>query len=407
MMSPGTGSRSRKKVMVALQGGGAHTAYVWGVMDELLASDDIDIVALGGTSGGAMVAAVVAGALSMERSPVGQPLDDRGRRQLARDMLRRFWSIVAQLGERYQNPYRFVANPFHPSWNIDGLPVPVILSAMSLLTSPYQSFTGIKENPVVEAILESINLDVLNKSTIGPALYVCATNVRTGQPAIFTRNEIRTEHLLASACLPTVDRAIQIGGEYYWDGGYVSDPSLAALIRNHCSVTGDLIVVGVNPIVMKHAEMPPNTAWGIVDRMNEVTFNASLISELRQIHTINELLQQVPPSAPARQKNGRLHGKKDILIHYIPPHESMAQLGVASKNNTAKEFLEHLEGLGKEVARQWKSGDIAGGGASLLGISSDTNFEALFIRPQHGNAAPVPSSAPYLADGGHVPAETV
>jgi NTE family protein len=403
MMDTRTKSGGKKKVMMALQGGGAHTAYVWGVMDELLADEDIEIVAIGGTSGGAMIAAVVASALSMESSAAGKPLDDSGRRRLAREMLERFWSDIAMLGDRYQNPYRFVANPFHPSWNIDGLSVPVALSAMSLFTSPYQVFTGMKENPIATAIASSVNLEVLNKTRFGPALYVCATNVRSCQPTIFARGELSTEHLLASACLPMVDRAVKIGGEYYWDGGYVSDPSLSALVENHSTLTGDLLIVGVNPVVVSHKSVPPNTAWGIMDRMNEVTFNSSLIAELKQIQATNDLLHQVPENAPAKQKNGKLYGKKEILIHYIPPHQTMAELGVASKSNTAKPFLTYLAGLGKTVAQQWKSGEIEGGGAGLLGVSSDTNFVELFIKPHRGRAAPVPSSAPYLAEGAPVP----
>jgi NTE family protein len=164
-------------------------------------------------------------------------------------------------------------------------------------------------------------------------------------------------------------------------------------------MTGDLVIVGVNPIVVKDDAVPPDTAWEIIDRMNEVTFNASLISEIKKIQSINELLQQVPASASARKKGGKLHGKKEILIHYIPPHEAMADLGVASKSNTALVFLEHLMSLGRDVAQQWGSGKIAGGGARRLGDSSDTNLKELFINPHHWTAHAERSAMPYLAEG--------
>lgn len=389
----------KKKIMLALQGGGAHTAYVWGVMDRLLERDDIDIVAVSGTSGGAMIAAAVACGLSMQHDAAGKPLDDAGRRLQAKSLLRKFWEDVAAIGDSYWNPYRFAPNSFYRSWNIDGMPIPIILNTMSLVSSPYQSFTGARQNPVAAAISNTIDMEVLRTSEIGPALYICATNVRTNQPKVFLKHEIRIEHLLASACLPVVDRAVKIDGEYYWDGGYVADPGLSPLVEQHSTVTGDLVIVGVNPIVIKHNAVPPDTAWEIIDRINEITFNATLISEIKRIQSTNELLEQVPANAPAKREGGKLFGKKEIFIHYIPPHEAMADLGVASKNNTALVFLEHLKTLGRDVAEQWETGKIRGGGASRLGISSDTNIDELFITSQCWDAQEIPSQMAYVAEG--------
>ena len=382
----------KKKITLALQGGGAHSAYVWGVVDCLLQEGGLDIAAVSGTSGGAMIAAVLAYGLSAERDAGGRALDDAGRRAYARELLDRFWTRVAQLGDAFLNPYRFTPNPFHRSWNIDGLPVPIALNALSLVTSPYQSWGGPRQNPIALAIADCIDLEALNRSTLGPALYVCATNVRTCQPKIFGKNEIQVPHLLASACLPTVDRAVRIGGEYYWDGGYVADPALAPLIEHHKQETRDLVIVGVNPVVVAKAEVPPGTAWEIIDRMNEITFNASLISEIKRIHEVNQLLRQVPESARARQAGGKLHGKEEILLHYIPPHVEMAAFGVASKSNTALPFLRHLKELGRAVAKKWLAGSTAGGGARLLGVASDANLDDLFIGPHHANAQPLPDA---------------
>ncbi|HJV74209.1 MAG TPA: patatin-like phospholipase family protein [Noviherbaspirillum sp.] len=385
-----TRKEGKRKILLALQGGGAHTAYAWGIVDRLLQEDDIDIMAVSGTSGGAMIAAVLAYGLSLERDAAGNLLTDVARRAQARELLDRFWQGVATLGDSFWNPYRFVANPLHRSWNIDGMPVPVLLNALSLLTSPYQSWQGTRQNPVARILADCINFDVLNNSKTGPALYVSATNVRTCQQKVFSKNEIRIAHLLASACLPVVDRAVQIGDEHYWDGGYVSDPALMPLITNHRKLTRDLVIVGVNPVVMESDRVPPNTAWEIIDRMNEITFNASLIAEIKSIHEINQLLDQVPASAVAKQSGGKLHDKEEILIHYIPPHVEMAGLGVASKSNTAFPFLMHLKALGQEVAKDWIAGEMDGGGAPLLGRSSDTNLEQLFINPHYADAPTLP-----------------
>ncbi len=383
----------KNRIMLALQGGGAHTAYVWGVVDRLLQDEHVDIVAVSGTSGGAMIAAVLAYGLSLERDAHGHPLDAAARRAKTRALLDKFWTDVAALGNLFWNPYRFTANPLHTSWNIDGLPVPVTLNALSLVTSPYQSLFGPRQNPVALAIGDCIDLDVLNHSPIGPALYVCATNVRTSQPKAFTKKEIGIPHLLASACLPVVDRAVLIDGEYYWDGGYVADPALAPLIQHHKQATRDLVVVGVNPIVVADSELPPDTAWEIIDRMNEITFNASLIAEIKRIDEVNELLRQVPPQSFAMQAGGKLHGKEEIFMHYIPPHAEMASYGVASKSNTALSFLLHMKELGREVADAWLAGRIDGGGASLLGTSSDSNLDDLFINPHRPEAPPMPHAA--------------
>ncbi len=381
---------SKKKIMLALQGGGSHTAYVWGVVDRLLQNDDIDIVAISGTSGGAMIAAVLAYGLSLERDADGRELDDTARRANTRQLLDKFWTDVAALGDFFWNPYRFVANPVHRSWNIDGMPVPIALNALSLITSPYQSPYGARQNPIALAMADTIQFDALNSSSVGPALYVCATNVRTSQPKTFTKEEIQIPHLLASACLPMVDRAILIDDEYYWDGGYVADPALAPLIEHHKQQTRDLVIVGVNPIVVERTEVPPDSAWEIIDRMNEITFNASLIAEIKRINEVNELLGQVPADARARQSGGKLHDKKKILMHYIPPHVEMAGLGVASKSNTALPFLRHLKTLGQQVAQAWEAGDTDGGGAPLLGKSSDSNLVRVFIDPHHAEAQPLP-----------------
>lgn len=385
-------NKTKKKITLALQGGGTHTAYVWGVVDRLLQNENLDIVAVSGTSGGAMVAAVLAYGLSLERDADGNLLDDAGRRAKTRALLDKFWGDVAALGDLFWNPYRFVAPPFHQSWNIDGMPVPVALNALSLLTSPYQMPLGPRQNPVALAIGDCIDFDVLNTSTIGPGLYVCATNVRTSQPKSFSKREIRVQHLLASACLPVVDRAVEIDGEFYWDGGYVADPALAPLVGNHKQQTRDIVIVGVTPIVVERSNLPPDTAWEIIARTNEITFNASLISEIKRIHEVNELLHQVPPEAYAKQHGGKLHNKEEILIHYIPPHAEIAGFGVASKSNTALPFLNHLKNLGHEMAAAWEAGEIEGGGASLLGKSSDSNLFSLFIEPHHPNATPLPEA---------------
>jgi NTE family protein len=381
-------SKTKKKpIMLALQGGGAHAAYVWGVIDQLLKRDDLEIVGVSGASGGAMIGAVLAYGLSQERTEQGEILDDAGRRDRTRDLLDKFWIDVAAIGNDFLNPYRFTANPWHSSWNIDGTLVPLMLNAMSLVTSPYQAFFGPRQNPVATSITNTMDLRALRQSTDGPALYVSATNVRTNQTKVFNKHEIHVEHLLASACLPMLDRAIEIDGEFYWDGGYTSNPALAPLIEQHSKVTGDLVIVGVNPVVLDQKAVPPRTAWQIIDRMNEITFNAALIGELKRIASINELLAQVPDTAPAKQPNGNLYGKKSISVHYLEPHPQMAELGVASKSNTAFSFLSYLKSLGQEQAMQWEFGPSD----RALEVEHDSaeTLKDTFINPYHWNARTV------------------
>ncbi|HVK95650.1 MAG TPA: patatin-like phospholipase family protein [Noviherbaspirillum sp.] len=393
MKEAGNNKTEKKPIVLALQGGGAHTAYVWGVIDRLLERDDVEIVGVSGTSGGAMIATVLAYGLSQEHDAQGAPLDDAGRRALTRQLLDTFWAEVAAIGDLYWNPYRFVANPWYRSWNIDGMPVPVMLNTLSLLTSPYQSLGGARQNPVAAAITKTLDLQALRHSTSGPALYVCATNVRTNQPKVFEKHEIDIAHLLASACLPVVDRAVEIEGEFYWDGGYTCDPALAPLIERHRNICCDLVIVGVNPIVIEQASVPPDSAWEIIDRMNEITFNAALIAEVQRIISANELLKQVPLDTPARQPGGKLYGKETVRIHYMPPHADMAKLGVASKSNTSHLFLEHLKSLGREEAMEWESGRVGGDDVLRMGYASHENLNDIFIDPQRWNAPTLPKGA--------------
>lgn len=374
----------KKPVMLALQGGGSHAAYVWGVIDQLLTRDDLEIVGISGASGGAMIGAVLAYGLSQERTEQGEILDEAGRRDRTRKLLDKFWIDVAAIGDDFLNPYRFTTNPWHSSWNIDGTLVPLMLNAMSLVTSPYQAFLGPRQNPVARAITNTMDLRALRQSENGPALYVSATNVRTNQTKVFNKKEIYVEHLLASACLPMLDRAIEIDGEFYWDGGYTSNPALAPLIEQHSNVTGDLVIVGVNPIMLNPKSVPPRTAWQIIDRMNEITFNAALIGELKRIASINELLAQVPDTAPAKQPNGNLYDKNTISVHYMEPHAQMAELGVASKSNTAYSFLSYLKSLGQEQAMQWQFGPSDR--ALEVKHVSDETLKNTLIKPYHWNA---------------------
>lgn len=394
-------SPEKRKIMLALQGGGAHSAYVWGVLDRLLDEGDIEIVGVSGASGGAMIAAVLAYALSLTAKPNGDPMSDFERRKNAKQLLRKFWREVSRLGDWCMNLYRFHGSPFFKSWNIDGTPVPIMLSALSLLTSPYQQIFGPRQNPLKYAIESCIDFASLRESKAGPKLYVCATNVRTNQPKVFEKHEICTDHLLASACLPMVDRAVEIDGEFYWDGGYVSDPALAPLLEKHRRQAADLVIIGVNPIVRTSESMPPNNAWEIMDRMNEISFNASLIGEIKRIDEINDLLEvfeNSPNSVREKPACRSLNRKRKIFIHYIPPHEQMAEMGVASKSNTAWPFLEALFELGNELANAWIAGRTEGGGAPLLGKSSDTNLNTLFITSQHWDSKTSPEPD---KDGGH------
>ena len=243
-------------VDLALQGGGAHGAFTWGVLDRLLEENKLRIDGISGTSAGAMNAAVLADGYT-DGGAAG-----------ARAALDAFWAGVAQ-SARFSPFQRGPLDRLLGRWTLDQSPMYITMDLMSRLFSPYD-LNPLGTNPLRDVLAKTVNFERLPRSPI--KLFVTATNVRTGRGRVFRNSELTVDVLLASACLPTMFQAVEIDGEHYWDGGYSGNPTMTPLVRECAS--SDTILVPINPV-----ERPgvPRSARDILDRLNEVSFNAVLL----------------------------------------------------------------------------------------------------------------------------------
>ena len=320
----GRGGSNLKPINLALQGGGAHGAFTWGVLDRLLADGRMVIDGISATSAGAMNAAVVA-----------QGLIDGGP-DAARGALEQFWRRVSLMA---------AASPLQQSWfdrlfgsySLDFSPSYQIFDLMTRVLSPYQ-LNPSDINPLRELLVDSIDFDRL-RSCRDIKLFVAATNVRTGRIKVFETRELSANVLLASACLPLMFRAVEIDGQHYWDGGYMGNPAIFPLIYS-CD-SRDIVIVHINPI--ERDELPTN-ARDILNRMDEISFNSSLMREMRAVQFVTDLIDK------DQVKDGQL---KRMLIHSIEAQDVMVGLGVSSKLNPDWDFLTHLRDVGRARADQW------------------------------------------------------
>jgi NTE family protein len=315
------GHRSKvKAIALALQGGGAHGAFTWGVLDRLLEDDRLVINAISGTSSGAINAAVLADGF------------EKCAAQGAREALNQFWQAMGAAGAF--NPYR--SGPFNP---LGSAPLFALwLDWLSPMFSPYQ-LNPFNINPLREFLSKTIDFDyVRNCRKI--KLYVSATNVRTNSLRIFTTNELSVDVLLASACLPQIYQAVEIDSEYYWDGGYMGNPVLEPLIHE-CPDFADILVVQINPV---HRDDVPRTASDIANRVNEISFNASLMREVRAIANVTRLIEAGVVKDPRY---------KCVYFHRIAAEDAIKGLGLRSKFDTSPGFLNRLRDLGRARTGHW------------------------------------------------------
>jgi NTE family protein len=318
-----------KTVSLALQGGGAHGAFTWGVLDRLLEDDRIGFEGLSATSAGATNAVVLAHGLAT------------GGREGARAALRDFWSRVSRAA-RYSplqpSPFdRLIGN-----FGAANSPAHLMLDMMSRVLSPYQ-LNPMNLNPLRQILCEVVDFERLRRES-PVKLFLCATNVRSGKIRVFTSQEIGVEAVLASACLPFLYQAVEIDGEHYWDGGYMGNPAIFPLIYE-CE-TPDVVVVHVNPISRPDV---PRTAGDIMNRINEISFNSSLLREMRAIAFVSRMIEE-----------GKTRGDsmKAMRMHAIAAEEVMQELGVSSKMNVDPDFLNHLHGIGRSRAAEWLEGSL-------------------------------------------------
>jgi NTE family protein len=312
-----------RRVNLALQGGGAHGAFTWGVLDRLLEEEDLEIAGISGTSAGALNgAALKAGLLA-------------GGRVAAQKRLARLWDQVGEIGDFRMMPWLQPWLPAFRFWQGAAeafLPYsPQGLAAQ--LYSPY-SFGDSWENPLDPVVRD---LDFTRVCADGgPRLFISATNVRTGKIKVFKGNEISPEALMASACVPTVFKAVEIGGEAYWDGGYAGNPALFPLYEP--DLPDDILVVSINPA---RRDEVPDTPLEIQNRINEISFNASLLGELRAINFVRRLI------AEGRMEKGAM---KEVNLHIIADDVLMNDLSATSKLAPTPRLIDRLKSAGRAAA---------------------------------------------------------
>lgn len=326
---PGTKQAGTKPVALALQGGGAHGAFTWGVLDALLADGRVRIEAISGTSAGAMNAAAVAQGL-LRNGPDG-----------ARAALDTFWGRVSDYA--YLSPIRRTPlQRWLGQWNVDLSPGYLWTEAVETLFAPAQ-VNPLGYNPLRPILEETIDPAAVRASP-EPDLFICATHVPTGKLKVFRRNEFSIDALLASSCLPQLFPTVEIGGEPYWDGGYMGNPSVIPLLQD--AATSDVVLVQVNPF---RRDEVPRTPVQITNRLNEIAFNSALRHELQAVAFIGKLLEagHISPLPVG----GYL--VRPIRLHRIAAEDQMRALGVGSKLNTERDFLLHLRQIGHQAATAW------------------------------------------------------
>jgi NTE family protein len=339
----------RKPINLALQGGGSHGAFTWGVLDRLLEDARFDIEAVSATSAGAVNAVAMAHGVSL------------GGREGARLKLEELWRAISRKGSVWSapspGPYAdwFAATPWGAFARMSG----EWGRAIGGMFSPYD-INPFGLNPLRDVLLEVVDFAHLRRCNVATRLFVAATNVRSGKVRIFDNAEISADAVLASACLPTVFKAVEIDGEAYWDGGFMGNPAIFPLIYKCAS--RDVVVVHVNPITRKDV---PRTVADIRDRENEITFNSSLMREMRAIAFVKKLIDE------ERLDSGRY---KSMLVHDIRDDEAMNEFDSNSKLATDWALISRLRDIGRATAERWLAGP-----ASDVGIRSTTKVEELYL----------------------------
>ncbi|HEY1328782.1 MAG TPA: patatin-like phospholipase family protein [Casimicrobiaceae bacterium] len=309
--------RGTRHISLALQGGGAHGAYTWGVLDRLVEEPTLRIEAVSGTSAGAMNGALFVDGWT------------RGGRDGVQHALRTFWREVSKAGDAAFNPWRY-ADAWPALRGLAG----AWSEALARLWSPYDN--PVYRNPLADIVSATIDFGTVQRAR-RPRLFVCATNVLTNERRVFAGRDLGAAALLASACLPTLFQAVEIAGEHYWDGGYTGNPALGPLLP--CS--DDMLIVEVNAL---RRTSVPTSATEIFNRLNEVSFNASLVQEIDTIETMNRLVA----SGALEDRRYRI-----IRFHAIEADGTLAALGADSKHDTDWNFLRHLHALGRAAAQRW------------------------------------------------------
>lgn len=338
---------TKKKMTFALQGGGAHGAFTWGVLDRMLEEESLEVDGLSGTSAGGMNAVAVAQGVA------------QGGNQGGREMLDLFWKKISDLGKS-SSLTPGLKDRLQGRWTMSSSAGFNAFEFMSRIFSPYE-MNPFDDNPLRDVVKEVFDFDLVNKNK-GPKVFLCATHVNSGKLKVFKSGELKAESMLASACLPFLHRAVEVDGDMYWDGGFIGNPVFFPLIEE-CEAA-DLMLIQINPVNRPHL---PTKAREIMDRLNEITSNASMLRELRAITFITNLIDT---GVIDKEKSGM----KRMNMHNIKAEKEFQELGFSSKLNSEWEFLIHLKEVGRKYAENWMKQNY-----DKVGKESTTDLEKDFM----------------------------
>jgi NTE family protein len=333
----------RKCLNLALQGGGSHGAFTWGVLDRLLEDERIDFEGISGTSAGAVTAVVLVDGLAA------------GGRAQARKALRHYWERVSQLASLSV----FRPSPFdkgNPDFGLEHSPGYLLMESMTYYASPYQ-MNPFNINPLKDLLAETIDFERVRSQT-AIKLYIDATDVQTAKVKVFKGSELNADHLLASTCLPLMMQAVEIDGEYYWDGSFTGNPAIFPLLLY--TQSPDILMVHITP-----AGRPgvPTTSPSIMNRMQEISFNATLIREMR---TLTFLAEQIA--------DGKMTGQVRRLVHLVEAEDFIRKLSWSSRLNGDWSFLTYLYDMGYRRADQWLAESF-----DCIGVRSTVNLREKYF----------------------------
>lgn len=317
-----------KRLNLALQGGGSHGAFTWGVLDRLLEDERIDIEGISATSAGTMNAVCFAYGLTV------------GGRTGAKATLETFWRKISEAGETFSPIKRLPWQQWPAPWgNFQNLSYD-LFDATTRMLSPYQ-FNPFDINPLRDILDETVDFERL-KTCNRVKLFISTTRVRTGKVRVFNTAEVSLDVAMASACLPQIYKSVQVGDDYFWDGGYSGNPALFPFFKH--TESRDILIVHINPI---ERDEIPTTADEIANRVNEISFNSSLLKEMRAIAFVQKLIDQDWLKDEHKDK------LKYVLVHSLRADEAMREFDVMSKFDTDWDFLNYLHGKGYRVMDSW------------------------------------------------------
>lgn len=333
----------QKIVNLALQGGGSHGAFSWGVLDRLLDEEGLLFEGITGASAGAMNAVALAAGFA------------KGGREGAKESLRNFWNGVLRAARNTvwrRGPLAAMLS----AWNIDVSPAYVMFDLMSRVASPYE-LNPLNINPLKDLVVELIDFKLVRESPV--KVFISATNVESGRAAVWNQKEVDVDRVMASACLPWLFQAVEVDGTPYWDGGFTGNPALWPLF-DECA-SDDVILVQINPI---HREGAPRTAQDIINRINEITFNASLLRDLRAVDFVHRLIE-----------DGRLEGTRyrNVRMHMIEDESTLSNLGSSSKFNVEPDFINMMFEDGRRTADAWLAENWR-----HVGVKATVNLRKMF-----------------------------